>query len=49
MKTNTISAERKMSPIARARKVAERKGWGPLTAEEKRELDDLVRSFTNLN
>ena len=47
--TKTVIAERKMSPMARARKVAERKGWGPLTEEEKAELDDLVRSFTNLN
>lgn len=47
--TNTIKAVERVSPLERARKVAERKGWGPLTEEEKVELDDLVRSFTNLN
>ena len=45
----TVIAEKKMSPMARARKVAESKGWGTLTAEEKVELDELVRSFTNLH
>ena len=47
--TKVIILEGKMSPLARARKIAELKGWGPLTEEEKKELDDLVRSFTNLN
>jgi len=29
--------------------IAQQNGWGPLTEEDKAELDDLVRSFTNLN
>ena len=29
--------------------IAQQNGWGPLTEEEKEELDDLVRSITNLN
>ena len=47
--TKVIILEGKMSPLERAKKIAELKGWGPLTEEEKKELDDLVRSFTNLN
>lgn len=29
--------------------IAQQNGWEPLTEEERAELDDLVRSFTNLN
>ena len=44
----TMTKER-ISPLERAKIVAAQKGWGPLTEEEKKEIDDLVRSFTNLN
>lgn len=39
----------KISPLQRARMVAKKKGWGPLTPEEKRALDDAVRMVTNLD
>ena len=29
--------------------IARQNGWGPLTKEEKAELDEIVRSVTNLN
>ena len=29
--------------------IAQQNGWGPLTDEEKKELDELVRMVTNLN
>lgn len=29
--------------------IAQQNGWGPLTEEEKKELDDIVRTVTNLN
>ena len=32
-----------------ARWIAEQKGWGPLTEEDKAALDDAVRSITNLD
>ena len=43
-----MSNER-ISPLERARRVARQKGWKPLTAKEKAEIDELVRTFTNLN
>lgn len=47
--TRTIIIEGNISPLERARKIAELKGWGPLSAEEKKELDEAVRMVTNLN
>ena len=29
--------------------IAQQNGWVPMTKEEKKELDELVRTFTNLN
>ena len=29
--------------------IAQQNGWGPLTEGEKMELDELVRTFTNLD
>jgi hypothetical protein len=45
----TITAQKKMSPLERAKMVAAKKGWGPLTKEEKKALDDIVRMVTNLD
>ena len=41
--------EKRISPLKRARMVAAKKGWGPLTEEEKKALDDIVRMVTNLD
>ena len=35
--------------LEEAKWIAEQNGWEPMTAEEREELDDIVRSFTNLN
>ena len=45
----TITAQQKISPLQRARMVAAKKGWGPLTEEEKKALDEIVRMVTNLD
>lgn len=41
--------DKRVSPLERARMVARKKGWGPLTPEEKKALDDIVRMVTNLD
>lgn len=35
--------------LEEVRWINQQKGWKPLTEEEKTELNDLVRTFTNLN
>ena len=35
--------------LEEVRWIDQQKGWRPLTDEEKAELEDLVRTFTNLN
>jgi hypothetical protein len=46
MEATTIQ---RISPLERARMVAKKKGWGPLTKEEKKALDEIVRMVTNLD
>ncbi|MBR1410229.1 MAG: hypothetical protein IJ580_03940 [Prevotella sp.] len=41
--------DKKISPLQRAKMVAAQKGWGPLTEEEKKALDEIVRMVTNLS
>ncbi len=48
-KMEAILTGERVSPLERARLIARKKGWGPLTEEEKKELDDVVRMVTNLN
>lgn len=45
----TVTTQERISPLQRARMVAKKKGWGPLTEEEKKALDDAVRMVTHLD
>ena len=43
------TAQERISPLERAKRIAQQKGWNEPTESEKNEIDDLVRLFTNLN
>lgn len=45
----TVMTPQRISPLERSRMVARKKGWGPLTPEEKKAIDDIVRMVTNLD
>lgn len=49
MEGTTVTTAQRISPLERAKMVARQKGWGPLTEEEKKALDDIVRMVTNLD
>ena len=43
------SIRQRISAIERSKLVAKEKGWGPLTQEEKNEIEEIVKMVTNIN
>lgn len=46
---NKMEQRKFKNRLEEVRWINQQKGWKPLTEEEKTELNDLVRTFTNLN